>query len=101
MRLTLATNVNGTQPDVTFDLLRTGGAQVSGEIVISNCNTSTNRKAAYDEERIVGVVIQEDGDLGKLSLAPLVSEVETAEDFMKLTNCSLPQQGEWLITIIV
>ena len=80
---------------MTFDLLRTGGAQ------ISNCNTSTNRKAAYDEERIVGVVIQEDGDLGKLSLAPLVIEVETAEDFMKLTNCSLPQQGECQYTIIV
>ena len=91
IRLTLATNTNGTEPDATFDLLQTGAPN---DVMLSNCTSSTNRREAYDEERVVGVVIREDDVMASVVIPVAISEEVSADNFTRITNCTLPQQGQ-------
>ena len=94
IRLTLATNINGTQPDATFDLLRSTTMTNTDDIILSNCTVSANRKEAYDEERVVGVAIREDGIQASVAVRVTLSEEGSADNFTRVTNCTFPQQGQ-------
>lgn len=94
IRLTLATNTNDSQPDAIFDLLRNEMPSNTDDIILSNCTMSTNRKAAYDEERTVGVAIREDDVPVSVTVPVALSEEGSADNFTRITNCTLPQQGQ-------
>ena len=94
IRLTLATNTNDTQPDATFDLLRNEVLSNTDVAILSNCTMSTNQKAAYDEERVVSVAIREDDVLASVIVPVTLSEEGSADNFTRITNCTLPQQGQ-------
>ena len=55
---------------------------------------SANRKEAYDEERVVGVAIREDGTQASVAVPVTLSEEGSADNFTRVTNCTLPQQGQ-------
>jgi hypothetical protein len=58
---------------------------------------SANRKEAYDEERVMGVAIREDGTQASVIVPVTLSEEGSAENFTRVTNCTLPQQGNIII----
>lgn len=60
----------------------------------------TNRKEAYDEEHVVGVAIREDDMPVGVVLQVTVGEEGSADNFTRLTNCTLPQQGQWLVICV-
>lgn len=88
IRLSIS-STNDTESDDTFELRRQPG--INNDIVISNCNSTTNRRVAYSE--IVGVDLEGDGMVGDVSLQVAVIEVENESNFTQLTNCTLAQQG--------
>ena len=67
------------------------------DVILSNCTILTNQKEAYDEERVVGMAIREDGMPASVVVRVTVSEESSAENFTRLTNCTLPQQGQWSV----
>ena len=55
---------------------------------------TANRKEAYDDERVVGVVIREDDVVASVIIPVTLSEEDSADNFTRITNCILPQQGQ-------
>ena len=94
IRLTLATNPNNTEPDATFDLLQTEVPSNTDDVILSNCTMTANRIEAYDDERVVGVVIREDDVVASVIIPVTLSEEDSAVNFTRITNCTLPQQGQ-------
>ena len=82
-------NTNDSQSDDVFELRRPTSEPGSDDVIVSNCNTSTNRYLAYRE--IVGVDLEGDGSLGEVWLRVNETEAESLDEFTRLTNCTLPQ----------
>ena len=89
VRLPLLGSNDTTSGDV-FELRRPRPFRPD-DVMITQCNVSTNQRMTYDD--IVGVAVREDGTLGEVVLVAMETEADDEGSYTQDTGCTLPQQG--------